>query len=682
MVQENERLRKAVRKIVAKGDPIALIGATGSGKSTTIESLAFSEDVQNILAMREAQGKGSISQTNIIVTDFPEIPEDCLIVTAKLRPRTAIDLVDDNVLLGKIVYSALKKTQTGNKEDYRENLARQLERELEHPENDTLAYRLQKIEKDDKIKLLDAISSLPFEKISLLYAEAFAKNNNSPKNAHLIFSYLLTESGECQKGIKVFWETVVELVNKGYESLKSKLVGHELVLEDPSRGVCEFIAVFGRDALEDGTKMEIANTILNPAYSEEYLLEDTTLIFRGRKDLFKAGGDFFTVLEKEDGEGKIHCIRLIDTMGLFHATETTSNHEISRIIDILTEYHCDKMIFVINTENSDTTKKTDDALCKFLADASREIKIYFLYTHWDSYLYACSVNRITASKFNRDRSKTDWSEIYEDAKNSLTDRVELFDSALKTNASKRKPTIKGSYHFAVASKVDAISEVLENNNILYSDAWNNMILDIASEAKGKTKYRVKSSNKDHCLVIEKKRNSLDLLYQNLIECKDKKLYPATVRACVRKWRGFGAAHESHIEENSNGYENITTTFVQEIRNYFLLLLKSVGGLDYADVLVDSGYTEKFKEDLMKYFTSNQNLGRKAAKLIGEDAYQNEYKADKKYLNECFHDMLEFTQENYFPSKDIVCTFKSEECLYKAMDECMHDFINERCTVVY
>lgn len=679
MIQGNERLQKAVRQVAAKGEPVALIGAVGSGKSTVIESLALNEGVQSLLSLRETQVKGSVSQTNIVITDFPEIPEDCLIVTAKLRSRTAIDLVDDNVLLGKIIYSAFKKTQSGNKEDYRKNLAKQLERELEHPANDTLAYLLQKIKKEDKTKLLNAIGSLPFEKIGFLYSEAFVKNNNSSKNADLIFSYLLTKSKECQEGIEAFWKIVLELVNKGYEALKLKLEKYKLVLEDSSKRMCEFIAVFDKDTMEDDAEMEIANALLNPAYSEEYLLEDTTLIFRGRKDLFKADGDFFTVSEKEDGEGKIHCIRLIDTMGLFHATEATSNNEISRIIDILTGYHCDKMVFVMSAENSDITQKTEDALYKFLTDVNRDFSIYFLYTHWDSYLYSCSINRRTISKFNA--NKLDWSEIYNDAKDFLNRRARLLDSALKANDSKRKPTIKGFYHAAVVSEVNAIRTALGNNNVLYSEACNNIIMDMVSDTKEEMKYRVKRLDKDYHATIGKKKNSLDSLYQNLIECKDKKLYPATVRECVNKWRNYGAVYESHILQNDCGYENVTTTFVQEIRNYFLSLLKSIDSPDYTDILVDPSQNEKFKEDLMKYFTSNQNLGRKAAKLIAEDAFEHEDR-HKKYLNECFHDMLQFIQENYFPSKDVVCTFKSEECLSKAINECMHDFINERCTVVY
>lgn len=206
-------------------------------------------------------------------------------------------------------------------------------------------------------------------------------------------------------------------------------------------------------------------------------------------------------------------------------------------------------------------------------------------------------------------------------------------------------------------------------------------MDMVSDTKEEIKYRVKRLDKDYCATIGKKKNSLDSLYQNLIECKDKKLYPATVRACISKWRNYGAVYEPHILQNDYGYENVTTTFVQEIRNYFLSLLKSVSSPDYAKLLIDPSQNEKFMENLMKYFTSNQNLGRKAAKLIAEDAFEYGDR-HKKSLNECFNDMLQFTQENYFPSKDVVCSFKSEECLYKAMDECMHDFINERCIVVY
>lgn len=116
MVQVTESLQRAIKQIATKGDPITLIEVDDiTGKSTLIESLALSKGVQDILGLRQGL---EVPQTNIIVTDFSEIPKDCLVVTAKLHPGTADDLYDNNVCLGESLWIAFERSQRNNKKDF------------------------------------------------------------------------------------------------------------------------------------------------------------------------------------------------------------------------------------------------------------------------------------------------------------------------------------------------------------------------------------------------------------------------------------------------------------------------------------------------------------------------------------------------------------------------------------
>lgn len=680
-VKMNQQLKQVLdtaKQIATKGDPIILTGATGSGKSTSIEALAISGDVQALLSLREAQGKGSISQTNIVITDFPEIPEDNLVVTAKLCPRTNADLMDDNVFLGNILYTAKKKTQTTDEKAYKENLARLLNHELEHPSNDTLAYRLRQLKASNRDKLLDTIYSFPFEIICLLYEEAYSRNNPDGKNIDKIFTRLLTENKTCESNIKVFWDTVVNLVNEDMRSLKSSLADSGAEIKDLPNGICEFSIVFSKNDIET----DIAKKLLNPAHSDEYLLTDTTLIFRGDETLFANDSDFFTVLENTEENKKIHCIRLIDTMGLFHKTETSLNNETERIIDTLAKYHSNKAIFVINAFVSDTAKKNDEALDKFFTNANRDISTYFLYTHWDSYLSECNINSRTTSKFSSTNRQIDWSEVYSRAEKGIQERQDTFKRALEANNSKKKPAIKGFYSAAIISDNEAIDTKLQDKAVSYPEAWHRLFTDILKEANAnKAKYRVKGFVQVQ--TTESKQISPAQLYANLINCKGKILYASTVRACIRKWCEYGTKHESHVDHNNFGYQNITTTFVQDIRNYFLLLSENVN-VPFDSILTDYNDSTKFEKDLRSYFKLNQNLGRKAAELIGIDAYENEFNKNTtpKYYYTHFNDMLEYVQNEYFPNKNTLLTKKGKECLEKAIEECIRDFIDEKCIVVY
>lgn len=349
-----EHLQNAIEQIVGVGNPIVLVGSLNSSKSTAIESLASSEDVQNILAMRE---EVNIPEVNIVITDFLGIPENCLIVIAK---------------------------------------------------------------------------------------PLFVRDAGLPN-----------------------YPGLQEMISK------FKRYGLKLPTFEP-----KYMFAFDKDTMKDSAMAEIAHILMNP---KERLLEDVTLVFRGRENLFKADGiDSFTVME-DDGK-KVHSIRFIDTQEIFSEDGASSVGEVSRIHGAITSNDSNKIVFVLNADYSSFAVDADNALCKFLEDMDKELDVYLLYTHLDvllSNLYA------RTNKYKHGGDKIDWSTIYKIMKESLDNRAERFEDALKFNNLKRKPMIRSSYYAAYTSPIAAVNDLFRGDGISYFEAMDRLVADVASGSEGK-----------------------------------------------------------------------------------------------------------------------------------------------------------------------------------------------------
>jgi hypothetical protein len=92
----------------------------------------------------------------------------------------------------------------------------------------------------------------------------------------------------------------------------------------------------------------------------------------------------------------------------------------------------------------------------------------------------------------------------------------------------------------------------------------------------------------------------------------------------------------------------------------------------------------FVIDLMTFLLTQQNVGREVAKLIGKEAYTEGFIRGEefKYQYERFIDMLQYVQNNYFSTDTINFTQKFEYCLIEAVKNCIRDFVDAKCIIVY
>ena len=683
MLKATEKILDAIKKVEGKGEPIISVGTTGSGKSALDEACAMHEATQHLLSLRVSSGKGSTATSSIIATDYKEIPEDKLIVTASLIFKTAAEFSDDNELLGNIIYEAAKNFSKNHDENqYKAKLKTVFNSSLQQPANDSLAYKIKDLNDNKKTELVNILSSFPVQDVMNIFNEASSRNTKKGQKGSQIFTELLSSKDSFKEAIQNFWSFIEQFLKQELDALKNELDASGAYIEKIQNENYRFIAILGE---EDYDNPLVSKLLRSENGSKEYLLSDISLIFRGANYVFDfPDKDFLTVSEIDDT--KIRCVRIIDTQGLFHTTGVKVKDESERIIDLLTEFHTNRLILVVNSFINDTVKNGYEAICTMLQEVNRDIDIYFFFTHWDEYLKNFGAQSSSGSRFSR-RSEIDWKEKFLVAVSEQNDIENLFRNAIKSNTSKRTPQIIGCYRAAILSdSTNKMEDILEENGICYPSALKALFSDLVrNEAQRGHRFRVISSV-DDCVDIDSSKLSaqnISALYENLLDCKDLKLYASTVRACVRKWTESGTIHNSFVAANEYGFQNIKTIFVQEIRNYSHQFLKSLS-FDVSLLLSDSTDEHAFIEEMMAYFSANQKFGREVAKLIGKYAYEQGFCKDKtfKYQYARFTDMLQYAQDSYFMAKYIPCTETFKFCILEAAKKCVRNFVDSRCVVVY
>lgn len=689
MRQLNTTIQAALERVEGKGIPVLETGTTGSGKSTVISECFANPDVQDLHSMREACGKGSTAPVQITITDDPQIPEDTLIYSADLIPKTKADFGDDNEFLGGLLYAGCKDyAKRPNAEVFAQKVGLALKANLSNPSNESLAYKFSNFSEEKRGTLLQCVLQFPPEELLRIFDEAHARHPKKGQGVVRVFIELLNANPALSSQREAFWDVVMDMLNQDMHQLRDELVAAGASIEHQENGSCHFVALLG---MEDFDSPIAAKLLKSEDVSQEYLLSNISLVGRGADFVFDIkNSDLLTVAEYQ--ETSIHCLRLIDTQGLFHAVGVSAKEEAERIIDLLSTYHSDQLLLIMNAYVSDTVKNGYTAVCTMLQEANRDVAIYVMYTHWDEYLSNHQKTKLagTGSR-HRGRKTIDWDAEYAEALKKQEGMTARLRESIQMNDSKHKPSIIGVYHAALLT--DAHSEmegVLKAHQVTYNVAICRFIdRFLEQQATSSSRYRVQvgmESGTVFCLngLPPKK---IPALYNNLVgECKGKRLFASTVRACLRKWRNCGDIHKSYVlQPNANGFQNIETEFVREIRNYALSFLNpSCIQFHVKDYLLNQNECADFEADLIAYLKANQALGRQVARNIGDEAYEHGFQKQSgfAYQYDRFQDMLQYTQDTYFFASSIPLTTLFADQLQKALCQCIMDFVDMYCIVVY
>lgn len=687
---------ETVMDLESKGEAVVLAGETQAGKSSFIETAAESTSVMNLLATREAEGKGTTANTIISITDCEGIPEDKLVVTGRLEPKNLADISDDNETFGSILYSVAKfdDKNPNNPMLRREKCISALNHALKDASNESLPYMFRgSFESGSgelKDEFIDLLLALDSSKLNLIYNEAIEAKKKGQKTVAK-FTNLVSNCEDFSEFIKKLWDLALKIVNNELNKFREEIkASGAYFYNDDTR----FIVALGNEDI--GSKLAV-DLLKSEKGSKEYLISDLHLIFRGSDDYLNSNQFTVTQITAENGTTtNVHCIRLIDTKGLFHAPGVTIKSEAERIEDILSEYHSSKMIIIKNSFISDTSKDSAIALSTFLRDAGRNIDVAILFTHWDQYLESYGKHGM-ANKFIKPTTRIDWYQKFAEAERDQNELIEYFNQSVRENENKRKPCIIGVYQAAMINDSESTRDmVLDKHDFYYTTAMQKIFEDFAANDKKRgPKFKVKgsvidafskspadASGESQFFTIGKE-GTLDIsnLYMNLIECKDKKLYAATVRACVRKWCKIGNEHISDVASNDYGFMNIKTSFVTYIRNIGRNQMLNQTEFNVTYLLDDEN--PDFLNELKRF--CSDTVGRKLAIILGDDAYRNGYcktlNMSFPYLYKRFQSMLEYAHTKYFGKKQIdknnlISAFEA------ALKSCIIEFIDTKCIVVY
>ncbi len=662
------------KEIINKGVMILLLGATGSAKSTLLTEAAQGDIPKEVLKIREAKGKGSVGFVKITFTDYEGLSEEKIYSEITMNCQTKEDIDDDGFMVQEIVYSiakdvASKKNSNCNIED---KCRKALQHCLKKPNNNTLCYKLKDVSNENKERIIKAILEV-IKGLNLKSIFDETKREKGDTKKKKVFKNLLIQ--KTRNRLNIVWDVILGIINEDVKNFSKKLETEMGAVKDAENETWRFVID------ESNYKNELVEKIFKSEdTSQEYLFSDVKLLVRAKRGLFDVDyADRLAVAEYD--EKKCHNIQLIDTMGIYHADYSNPDSEDEKIKDYLTKYHADRVIFVISSDTDATVKKADNSIINVLESVNSDLQSHILYTKWDKYLQEVFIQN---KRSNEEFAKTP-DELFKIAEENQMKKYHEIENAINENDNKRKPKIVSLSRAAFTYDDSDVSKILKSNKIGYEYAIKDIVKNVALNLyKNGEKYKV-SQNVDNCIALTEinydQEHDISALFENLCICKSKVLHQSTVRACIRKFLQIGDIHKSSVNEE-NGFENIETEFVREIRNYSQKFISNVEIVNSEFLLSDN--IDKFKESFIKYLKDYQYLGRITTMLIGKDAYEKGFMKDSywKYQYERWNDMLVYLQDEYFSSLSIKYNEKFNECLEKALKICFDEFINSKCIVVY
>lgn len=690
MTQLNESKVAKVNKIITKGDPIVIAGTTESGKSTSIDFLAYGDAVRHLLSMREASGKGSTTETNIVVTDSEDVSENEMIVSGKIVKNHIANCSDDNAFLAKVLHPAVKKYEAKYTEAaFLEEIKKNILAEINNPSNESLAYKIKDFSQQELDKLASSVVAFPFDKLVITLNEARAvceqkySAKSRSKQERRIFIELISENQDFMGYINYFWYCIIEILDRQAEKVIDMLFDAGAIISDERDS---FMIALGDEDYDS----ELANILLRSEDgSKEFLFQEMSIVFRGNQNLFENKLNKYLVVTERAGK-EIHCIRCVDSMGLFHSAGVTPEDEAERIIDLIAKNHADKLVLVVNSHVTDTVKDGYDAIRGMLRKMKRDIEIYIIYTHWDEYIRDVANKLNISNRRSRSTVAIDWDSVYQKAEEQQERLTESFKKSINENTNGIVPHIAGVFSASILlNDGTAAEKVLINKGVDYELSWEKLIeCMLTSINKKGPKFKVKEGLLEQCAIIDNS-SLIDAkqLYRNLVvDCKGHKYWASSVRAVDSKWRFAGEKHDSDIKENPYGYMNIHSDFVVAMRNFAMNILNNTNCVNISidSYVVNEDDIPEMRSQLVQYLKNGQNFGREFAKLVGQASYDNGFKCNNNfcYQYQRLTDMFQYTQDNYFKGEKVCFSGLIVECMEASLRKCVKDFMDAKCIEVY
>ena len=296
-------LRKAVGDVKNKGEKIGVVGASNSGKSTTLTAIAESSGVQELLGMREAHGKGTTISAEIVVTNHPQIPEEKLIIAGQLckAARSDPNISDDNNLVGKVLYDSAKNSEETT--DFARKVIKALKSNMKTPSNDSLAYKISGFVNtaEGNERFEEWAKSFRDDQIAAIRGAYNKANSIKGSDKVQLFTNDISSDSLLRSVIDAFWDIVETAINMDYNILFNLISVH-------AEGEIDEHGLFTVCLSKSDKDSELSKKLLKSENgSMEYLMRDFTLIFRGQETLFKQDtSDQFTVAEVDGKIGRAH----------------------------------------------------------------------------------------------------------------------------------------------------------------------------------------------------------------------------------------------------------------------------------------------------------------------------------------------------------------------------------------
>ena len=110
-------------------------------------------------------------------------------------------------------------------------------------------------------------------------------------------------------------------------------------------------------------------------------------------------------------------------------------------------------------------------------------------------------------------------------------------------------------------------------------------------------------------------------------------------------------------------------------------------LDVGPYLPEDTDGNRLQADLLKYLKESQYLGRETAKKIGAIAYEKGFAKNLPgnpflYQYKRLDNMFSYVQTQYFQGPQIPFTDAFGEVFHDAVMDCIQQFVDSRCVVVY